>query len=1275
MISSPVHVLMVDDDKEYYILVRELLVHARGSFEVTWADSCAAARGMIDRGGFDIILVDYRLDDGTGVDLLQYAGRVGSTVPMIMLTGMDDEETELEAMHAGATDYIYKGRLDIRILERTLMYALERKRMTDALRTSEERLRTVVSNAPVILFATDLNGVITLAEGLGLAALGVSSGELVGRHIGDIYVHMPAIERNVLRALAGETFSEVIRFGTVTLDTRYSPAHDPHGRISGMVGVGTDITARVRSERALRESEEHFRRLIENAEDIIAVLEEDGTIRYDSPAVGHVLGYGPAELVGRSAFELVHPDELDQALEMFGDLLADPGSTRTSTLRYLHRDGFWIWMETTGTNLLHDPTLRGVVVNARDVSERRRMEEERAAAVKALSESEENYRIVAETASDAIVTIDEEGTILFVNNASERIFGYPVGELLGQNISMLMPERMRDLHGLGVHGYLRTGQRTLAWDATVQVARHASGREFPIEISIADYRRDGRHMFTGIARDITERVQAHRRLEESQQLNDAILQSLSAHIAVLDREGHIVAVNQAWERFGLDNGAFSPLAATLGANYLEICGNGAIAGAEGAAEAREGIEEVLAGRTTEFTIEYPCHSPSERRWFLLSVTALKAHGGAVVSHLDITEQKSADMARQQSQARFLSFVNNSPAVFYLKDESGRYVLANEHFAELVGKDVDEIIGTTDADHWPAEVADRFVEADRRVRESGRPVQTQDTISGEHGDRHWFTIRFPAPGEAGEMLVGGASIEITERIQAEASLRKSEERFQLVTRATNDAIWDWDLVDDNVWWNDNVRTLFGYNPEEMTSMIDFWYQRIHPSDQSRVVTRLHAAIDSGSRFWTDDYRFLRGDGSYAYVFDRGYVLHDQGRPVRMIGAMVDITERKNVEEALRDSETKYRRIVETSQEGIVVTDAAGMITFANARLAELLGYSVEEMLHTAYADYMDDDGRSLARGKANRRREGIAEQYDFKFIRKDGSPVWTIVSANPVFAKDGSIVGSLGMIADITDRKRAEEALQEAHDKLEVRVAERTAEIVQVMARLEEAHKVQKRFVADASHDLRTPLTVVQAEVDLILQQKGLPAETRRSLLRVAAETKRLNSISNDLLLLATLDARSDESEVRTLERLDELLLEAVANLATLAQEKRLAWSIQIDEPIELLCDPSSLDRAITNVLDNAIKYSPDDSVVTVTLERRDGMALVTVADGGMGIPSEDLPKIFDRFYRSDLTRSTPGTGLGLAIVKAVVEAHGGTIVIESKTGVGTTVQLAFPCRP
>ncbi len=270
-------------------------------------------------------------------------------------------------------------------------------------------------------------------------------------------------------------------------------------------------------------------------------------------------------------------------------------------------------------------------------------------------------------------------------------------------------------------------------------------------------------------------------VRESEELNRAVLNSMLAHIAVIDREGRVIAVNDAWLRFASESvGDNSKLLARtdVGMNYLDVCrGSRGVLDKE-ATMAYEGLLALLRGERSSFTLEYPCNTRDGKRWFLLSATPLKTEGGgAAVAHLDITERKASE----------------------------------------------------------------------------------------------------------EML------------------RLSNHRFEILARATNDAVRDWDLATNAVWWNEGFETLFGFRRDEIESNIESWSGRIHPDDRAGVEAGVRQAIASGDESWSARYRFKRRDGTYAHVLDRGQLIRDDdGKATRMLAGMTDVTERLLLEEQLRQS---------------------------------------------------------------------------------------------------------------------------------------------------------------------------------------------------------------------------------------------------------------------------------------------------------------------------------------------------------------------------------------
>lgn len=363
------------------------------------------------------------------------------------------------------------------------------------------------------------------------------------------------------------------------------------------------------------------------------------------------------------------------------------------------------------------------------------------------------------------------------------------------------------------------------------------------------------------------------------------------------------------------------------------------------------------------------------------------------------------------------------------------------------------------------------------------------------------------------------------------------------------------------------------------------------------------------------------------------------------------------------------ILETMEGAVLVTDTEGRIRVVNRAACALLGYIAPELSDKPIATIITlSDGGTSGRPDV-RARNGEFRDRLMTWHAKNGQVVDVRVSSSTVVDRDRHPVGMVYVAMDITELKRAQEALRKAYDDLEVKVKERTAELASANAELSKLDQMKSDFIATVSHELRTPLTAVKTAVDLLVNKEaGALNEHQDRFLSIAARNiRRLAMMINDLLDFSKIEAgklelRFSDTDITT------VIKQVVATYQAQAQAGSIRLQMQCDEALPAIYgDPDRLEQVLGNLVGNALKFTPKGGQVAVSAHAKEGVIEVRVADTGIGIPPEQQKHVFDRFYQvgDSLTKSTVGTGLGLSIVKELVEAHGGTIWVESEVGKGS----------
>jgi PAS domain S-box-containing protein len=607
---------------------------------------------------------------------------------------------------------------------------------------------------------------------------------------------------------------------------------------------------------------------------------------------------------------------------------------------------------------------------------------------------------------------------------------------------------------------------------------------------------------------------------------------------------------------------------------------------------------------------------------------------------------------------------------------------------------------------PAEQADGFLSYIRRaleVRESleleysltidGEEVWFYGTVSPLRDDQVIFVARDITARKTAERDLRELNENLERRVaertgqlqEAIEEVRRSEERYGLVVAAANDGIYDWDLQTDELHWNDRFFEIVGLDREGFNPTVDAFFSLVHPEDREPVRERVEDYLRSGERYY-DEFRLWHARGEYRYCVTRADARRDaMGRPLRLAGSISDVTERKRAEEALRQSEERYRSLFRDNPDAVYSLDLRGVFATANPASEGLTGHAVGELMGMSAVDLLVSEDRARSAAHFRAARSGTPQSFEIAIRHKDGKRVEIAMTQLPIQV-EGEIVGVYGIAKDITDRKRAEAEIRELNESLEARVARRTEELQNTVAELEAlgaelaeardaaeaASKAKTNFLANMSHEIRTPMNGVIGMTELLLDTE-LTEEQREYADTVRISGENLLHIINDILDFSKIEAGAMRMESINFDLRAEVE-EVVYLLAERAHARglELYGFVEPNVTTDLRGDPFRLRQILTNLIGNAIKFTSDGEVsVYASLQKEDEEAvtiLFEVRDTGIGLSREQQVGLFASFSQADTstTRRYGGSGLGLAICKQLAELMGGEIGVESEVGVGST---------
>jgi PAS domain S-box-containing protein len=409
--------------------------------------------------------------------------------------------------------------------------------------------------------------------------------------------------------------------------------------------------------------------------------------------------------------------------------------------------------------------------------------------------------------------------------------------------------------------------------------------------------------------------------------------------------------------------------------------------------------------------------------------ASAAELGQEVQRWQETERRKAEEALRASEALYHSLVETLPLSVWRKDLNGRFTFGNHRFCQSVGRSLAEVVGKTDFDFFPAELAGKYREDDVRVHQSGHAYATAEEHVTASGQKLFVeVVKSPIFDVSGHVIgTQGIFWDVTERKRTEEELRKSRERFELAVQGSQDGLWDWDLTTDEVYYSPRYKAMVAYEDHEFPNRREEWEKRVHPDDLTRVKSEMRDHFQGRESLSWVEFRFRHKDGSYRWIRSRAFVLRDPvGQVCRMAGSFEDITDRKMAEEALRESEARYRSVIAAMQDGIALLDTDGHIVACNASAERILGLSADQLMGRTPRDprwqSIHEDGSPFP-GETHPPMVTLRTGQPCRDVvmgihKPDGSLTWISINSQPLHKPDGTTLsGVVASFEDITERKR------------------------------------------------------------------------------------------------------------------------------------------------------------------------------------------------------------------------------------------------------------------
>jgi PAS domain S-box-containing protein len=875
-------------------------------------------------------------------------------------------------------------------------------------------------------------------------------------------------------------------------------------------------------------------------------------------------------------------------------------------------------------------------------------------AEKKIEESEKLYRELFNNNNDGVIVMDLGNTtgdnnVVDFNDNACRIFGLTRDEM--------KTLRLTDILGAEDAGKMRALMPHLESGGVADEVLNITtkkGRKITIEARTRIFDFGRRRLLMSVNRDITEKLKAEQAIKESEEKYRELFNNANDGIFIneLDAQGRVqgfIEINDiACRLTGYTRDEFSrmtPRDITAKSHLGLYPAIGSTLAETGRATYEQ---EILKKDGSTIVVENNSH-----------MFMLKGKPIVLTIMRDITERLRAGNALKESEELYRTLVNTSPDAVVMTTLEGKISFASgkmlkihgyEKTGSLTARNIFDLVAPESKLQLIKKLND-FASGNSSAAAEYRALRRNGTeFDGEISS----SILKDLSGRPKAVI--STIRDVSERKRAEEALKESEEKFRNIISQTGQLIYEYDINTGIIKWDGAISEITGYTYEEFNRevSIDIWGGMIHPEDRQATFKALEKAQEECGKY-AAEYKFRLKDGNYAYMEDNGVFIGDgPGRAHKMLGVIKDISFRKSAENALKESEEKFRTLSEQSLLGIAIIQEGAFKYFNNA-FVRISGYPADEVRAWKELDHIrhahPDDSQALGDILKKRVSGDYTGNYQYRIITKDRKIKWIDVYAKSVIY-EGAAADFITQ-ADITELKETEEKLKHTIDELK------------------RSNEELEQFAYVASHDMQEPLRMVSSYVQLLKRRyEGKLGQDADDFIGYAVDgADRMQRLIKDLLSFSRIGTHKKEFQDVDMER---VLATVKSNLAPVLHESGAV--ITYGTLPHVFADEMQVVQLAQNLISNSIKFgrAGEKTAVNITARSEGKMAVFAFTDNGIGIDKQYFEKIFVIFQRLHGKSEYPGTGIGLSICKKIVESYGGRIWLESEEGKGATFYFSLP---